>query len=146
MQFLDSATLASASCKDSTKFWILRPAQAKTRWQAKSSPFLGPGYILPGNREDTSKNVCAPGGSWSQRGETWCRVHHTDSEANADKEKPVAFFRAPSRVTAISCAGDQICETARAALCCIWELRGLWRRFRAIGSDRGIKALDSIAK
>ena len=37
-------------------------------------------------------------------------------------------------------------KSARAALCCIWELRGLWRRFRAIGSDRGIKALDSIAK
>ena len=105
MEFLDDGTLASSSDDGSTKFWDISTGTPKTDVPGKMFTFS---KAAAGTEQRAGRYIITAEGDL-------LLVHHAGGgEASDAKKVPVAFFRAPSPVRTVACAGEHIwisCES-----------------------------------
>ena len=115
MEFLDGSVLVSCDANGSTKVWDIATGTAKAE--------------VPGEKFTFSKTAA---GSEQRAGRFLVTsegdlvlVYHADGGETSDAKKvPVAFFRAPSPVRTVACAGEHIgigCESGA-----VIHLRASW--------------------
>jgi WD40 repeat protein len=119
VEFLDDGTLASSSNDGSTKFWDISTGTPKTDVPGKTFTFSkAAAGTAPGTEQRAGRYIITAEGDL-------LLVHHADGgEASDAKKVPVAFFRAPSPVRTVACAGEHIgigCESGA-----VIHLRASW--------------------
>ena len=114
MEFLDDGTLVSCDTKGSTKLWEVSSGQCKDVVHGEQFTFSK----AAGSEQRTGRFLIMTEGDL-------VLVHQTDGgEASDTKQVPVAFFRAPSPVRTVACAGEHIgigCESGA-----VIHLRASW--------------------
>ena len=99
MEFLDGSTLVSASKDGSIKVWDAASGTPKDTVAGEKFAFS----TAPGGKEQRAGSFLV-----TTKGDMVLVHHSDDGEASDGKRAPVAFFRTPSLVEVISCAGDKI--------------------------------------
>ena len=117
MEFLDDGTLVSCDTKGSTKLWEVSSGQCKDVVHGEQFTFSK----AAGSEQRTGRFLIMTEGDLV----ALVLVHQTDcGEASDTKQVPVAFFRAPSPVRTVACAGEHIgigCESGA-----VIHLRAPW--------------------